>query len=90
MFMFDVNDDANGGFRRIEIPTGRNRGRRRSVVGKAQIVEETLVPERACLKWHVAGRCVRNRSSRGGAARCDSAEMPCATDGIYGNGLCVD
>jgi hypothetical protein len=40
--MFDVNDDAKGGFRRIEILTGRGRRRRWSAEEKARIVAETL------------------------------------------------
>src|SRR5271165_6948884 len=42
--MFDVNDDAKGGFRRIEILTGPGRRRRWSADEKAQIVAETLEP----------------------------------------------
>jgi DNA invertase Pin-like site-specific DNA recombinase len=42
--MFDVNDDAKGGFRRVEILTGPGRRRRWSAVEKARIVAETLEP----------------------------------------------
>ena len=42
--MFDVNDDAKGGYRRIEVLTGPGRRRRWSVDEKARIVSETLVP----------------------------------------------
>lgn len=42
--MFDVNDDAKGGFRRIELLTGPERRRRWSAEDKARIVEESLVP----------------------------------------------
>jgi transposase len=42
--MFDVSDDAKGGFRRIEVLTGPDRRRRWSAEDKARIVEETLVP----------------------------------------------
>jgi transposase len=42
--MFDVNDDAKGGFRRVEVLTGPVRRRRWSVEEKARIVEETLAP----------------------------------------------
>jgi transposase len=42
--MFDVNDGAKGGFRRIEVLTGPDRRRRWSAEHKARIVEETLVP----------------------------------------------
>jgi transposase len=40
--MFDVNDDAKGGFRRIEILTGPGRRRRWFPEEKARIVAETL------------------------------------------------
>jgi transposase len=42
--MYDVNDDATGVFRRIEVLTGPDRRRRWSADDKARIVEETLVP----------------------------------------------
>ena len=42
--MFDVNDDAKAGFRRVEILTGPGRRRRWSAEEKAQIVAETLAP----------------------------------------------
>jgi transposase len=42
--MFDVNDDAKGGFRRIELLTGPDRRRRWSAEDKARIVEESLAP----------------------------------------------
>jgi transposase len=42
--MFDVNDDAKGGFRQIELLTGPERRRRWSAEDKARIVEESLVP----------------------------------------------
>jgi transposase len=42
--MFDVNDDAKGGFRRIEILTGPSRRRRWSAEEKGRIVAETLEP----------------------------------------------
>ena len=42
--MADVNDDAKGGFRRIEILTGPARRRRWSTEEKARIVAETLAP----------------------------------------------
>ena len=42
--MFDVKDDAKGGFRRIEVLTGPARRRRWSAEEKARIVAETLVP----------------------------------------------
>jgi transposase len=42
--MFDVNDDAKGEFRRVEVLTGPGRRRRWSADEKARIVAETLVP----------------------------------------------
>lgn len=40
--MFDVNDDAKVGFRRVEVLTGPGRRRRWSAEEKAQVVAETL------------------------------------------------
>jgi transposase len=42
--MFDVNDDAKAGFRRVEVLTGPGRRRRWSEEEKARIVAETLAP----------------------------------------------
>jgi len=42
--MFDVNDDAKAGFRRVELLTGPVRRRRWSAEEKARIVAETLAP----------------------------------------------
>jgi transposase len=42
--MFDTNDDANGGFRRVEVLTRPVRRRRWSADQKARIVAETLEP----------------------------------------------
>ena len=42
--MFDVSDDAKGGFRRVEVLTGPARRRRWSADQKARIVAETLEP----------------------------------------------
>jgi transposase len=42
--MVDVNDDAKGGYRRIEVLTGPGRRRRWSAEEKARIVAETLEP----------------------------------------------
>ena len=67
--MFDVNDDAKGGFRRVEVLTGPARRRRWSAEEKARIVAETLGPERGCQRWLGAGRFVRSRFSAGDAQR---------------------
>src|SRR4051794_40064514 len=42
--MDDVNADANGGFRRVEVLTGPGRRRRWSASEKGRIVAETLAP----------------------------------------------
>jgi transposase len=42
--MFDVDDDAKGGFRRVEVLAGPVRRRRWSAEEKARIVEEALAP----------------------------------------------
>jgi transposase len=42
--MFDINDDAKGGFRRVEILTGPSRRRKWSAEEKGRIVAETLEP----------------------------------------------
>ena len=44
VIMFDVNDDAKVGFRRLELLTGPERRRRWSADDKARIVQESLVP----------------------------------------------
>jgi transposase len=41
--MFDVNDDAKAGFRRVELLTGPGRPRRWSAGDKARVVADTLV-----------------------------------------------
>lgn len=55
--MFDVKDDAKGGYRRIEVLTGPGRRRRWSADEKARIVTETLVPgarvSEVARRWHV-------------------------------------
>jgi transposase len=43
--MFDVNDDAKAGFRRVEVLTGPGRRRQWSAEEKARIVAETLAPD---------------------------------------------
>jgi transposase len=60
--MFDVNDDAKGEFRRIEILTGPVRRRRWSAEEKARIVEETLAPgarvSEVARRWQVCSQQV--------------------------------
>jgi transposase len=42
--MFEVNDDAKGGYRRVEILTGPGRRRKWSAEEKGRVVAETLEP----------------------------------------------
>jgi transposase len=56
--MFDVNDDAKGEFRRVEVLTGPLR--RWSAEEKARIVEETLAPgarvSEVARRWQVCSQ----------------------------------
>ena len=60
--MFDVKDDARGGFRRVEILTGPARRRRWSADQKARIVAETLAPgarvAEVARRWQVCSQQV--------------------------------
>jgi transposase len=60
--MFDVNDDAKGEFRRVEVLTGAVRRRRWSAEEKARIVEETLAPgarvAEVARRWQVCSQQV--------------------------------
>jgi transposase len=60
--MFDVNDDAKGEFRRIEVLTGPGRRRRWSADEKARIVAESLVPgarvSEVARRWQVCSQQV--------------------------------
>lgn len=60
--MFDVNDDAKGEFRRVEVLTGPVRRRRWSAEEKARIVEETLAPgarvAEVARRWQVCSQQV--------------------------------
>ena len=60
--MFDVNDDAKGEFRRVEILTGPVRRRRWSAEEKARIVEEALAPgarvSEVARRWQVCSQQV--------------------------------
>jgi transposase len=60
--MFDVNDDAKGEFRRVEVLTGPVRRRRWSAEDKARIVEETLAPgarvSEVARRWQVCSQQV--------------------------------
>ena len=60
--MFDVSDDAKGGYRRVEVLTGPGRRRRWSSDEKARIVAETLVPgarvSEVARRWQVCAQQV--------------------------------
>ena len=60
--LFDVNDEAKGGYRRVEILTGPGRRRRWSAGEKARIVAETLVPgarvSEVARRWQVCSQQV--------------------------------
>jgi transposase len=60
--MFDVKDDAKGGFRRIEVLTCPARRRRWSVEDKAPIIAETLAPgarvSEVARRWQVCSQQV--------------------------------
>lgn len=75
--MDDVNDDAKGVFRRIEILTGPVRRRRWSSEEKARIVAETLVPgarvSEVARRWQV---CPQQVFAWRHAVRRDVAAMP--------------
>ena len=75
--MDEVNDDAKGGFRRIEILTGPVRRRRWSAEEKARIVAETLAPgarvSEVARRWQV---CPQQVFAWRHATRADVATMP--------------
>jgi transposase len=60
--MFDVNDDAKGEYRRVEVLVGPGRRRRWSAAEKARIVEESLVPgarvSEVARRWQVCSQQV--------------------------------
>ena len=60
--MFDVNDDAKGKFRRVEVLTGPGRRRRWSADEKARIVAETLAPgarvSEVARRWQICSQQV--------------------------------
>jgi transposase len=78
--MFDVKDDAKGGFRRIEVLTGPARRRRWSAEDKAQIIAETLVPgarvSEVARRWQVCSQQVFGWRR---AARRDLRTAPATT-----------
>jgi transposase len=78
--MFDVKDDAKGGFRRIEVLTGPARRRRWSAEDKARIIAETLVPgarvSEVARRWEVCSQQVFGWRR---AARRDMRTAPATT-----------
>jgi transposase len=60
--MFDVNDDAKGEYRRVEVLVGPGRRRRWSAEEKARIVEESLVAgarvSEVARRWQVCSQQV--------------------------------
>ena len=75
--MYDLNDDAKVGFRRIEILTGPARRRRWSADEKARIVAETLSPgarvSEVARRWRV---CPQQVFAWRPAARGDATTPP--------------
>jgi transposase len=60
--MFDVNDDAKAGYRRVEVLTGPGRRRRWSAEEKARILAEASVPgvvvSEVARRWHICAQQV--------------------------------
>lgn len=60
--MFDLNDDARAGYRRVEVLTGPGRRRRWSVESKARVVAESLVPgarpSEVARRWQICSQQV--------------------------------
>lgn len=75
--MVDINDDAKGGYRRIELERGPGRRRRWSVEEKARIIEETLLPgarvSAVARRWQVSSQQVFTWRRE---ARIDRATKP--------------
>ncbi len=60
--MFDLNDDARAGYRRVEVLTGSGRRRRWSPESKAQVVAESLAPgawpSEVARRWQICSQQV--------------------------------
>ena len=60
--MFDLNDDARAGYRRVEVLTGPGRRRRWSAESKAQVVVESLAPgarpSEVARRWQICSQQV--------------------------------
>jgi transposase len=79
--MDDVNDDAKGLYRRIEVLTGPGRRRQWSAAEKARIVAESLEPGRrvaeVARRWQICPQQLfgwRRAARLAGAALLDEAE----------------
>jgi transposase len=85
--MFNVNDDAKGVFRRVEVLTGPGR-RRWSAEDKARIVAETLVPgarvSDVARRWRLSSQQVFGWRR---AARHDTRIAPSTTTAPMGTGF---
>jgi transposase len=87
--MFDVKDDAKGGFRRVEILTGPARRRRWSADQKACIVAETMEPgarvAEVARRWQVCSQQVfgwRRAARRDVTTAPASGYVPIVTDDV--------
>jgi transposase len=85
--MFDVNDDAKGGFRRVEVLTGPGRRRRWSAEEKARIVAETLEPGArvadVARRWQACPQQVfgwRREARHDGSVVCARPAIPAKVD----------
>ena len=85
--MFDVNDDAKGGFRRVEILTGPGRRRRWSAEEKARIVAESLEPgvrvAEVARRWQLCPQQVfgwRREARHDGSIACIKPASPAQVD----------
>ena len=85
--MFDVNDDAKGGFRRVEVLTGPGRRRRWSAEEKARIVAETLEPgvrvADVARRWQLCPQQVfgwRREARHDGSVACARPASPAKVD----------
>jgi transposase len=85
--MFDVSDDAKGGFRRVEILTGPGRRRRWSAEEKARIVAETLEAGArvadVARRWQLCPQQVfgwRREARHDGSVACARPVSPASVD----------
>src|ERR1700683_4065265 len=91
--MFDINDDAKGEYRRIEVLTGPGRRRRWSADQKARIVAEALVPgarvSEVARRWQICSqqvfgwrRTMRQDLARAGGATGTPAFVPIVSEAV--------